>query len=91
MLATALTMVPLAANAGTECRATMAAFQAIRSNMSYAQAVQVIGCPGEVISSSSIAGYITIMYMWDGNRFGANMNAMFQNDRLVNKAQFGLK
>ena len=30
------------------------------------------------------------MYMWQ-NSDGSNMNAMFQNDKLVNKAQFGLK
>jgi len=33
------------------------------------------------------------MYQWDGSNdssFGANANAMFQNDALINKAQFGL-
>jgi hypothetical protein len=31
------------------------------------------------------------MFMWDGTSLGANMNAMFQDDKLVQKAQFGLK
>lgn len=30
------------------------------------------------------------MYQWGGG-FGANMNAIFQNGKLVQKAQFGLK
>ena len=30
------------------------------------------------------------MYSWQ-NGNGSNMNAMFQGDRLVNKAQFGLR
>jgi hypothetical protein len=30
------------------------------------------------------------MYAWQ-NADGSNMNAMFQNDRLISKAQFGLR
>lgn len=43
------------------------------------------------MSSSEMAGYKTVMLMWTGTSMGANMNAMFQNDKLVSKAQFGLK
>jgi hypothetical protein len=32
------------------------------------------------------------MYRWDGaGMLGANLNAMFQNGKLVTKAQFGLR
>ncbi|RWE60638.1 MAG: hypothetical protein E5V24_12620 [Mesorhizobium sp.] len=48
-------------------------------------------CEGEELSSSEFGGYETVMYIWDGNGFGGNMNAMFQNGAMVSKAQFGLK
>jgi len=57
--------------------------------MSYSEAVEILGGPGEEISRSDIAGYTTVMYQWK-KWTGANMNAMFQNGRLVTKAQMGL-
>lgn len=75
----------------SDCKATKSAYSQLQSGMSYEDAVYIIGCEGDEISSSSMAGFTTIMYMWDGNGFAANMNAMFQNNKLVSKAQFGLK
>ena len=37
-----------------------------------------------------MAGVSSVMYQWV-NADGSNMNAMFQNDRLVSKAQMGLE
>ncbi|MBA4121333.1 MAG: hypothetical protein H0X72_02570 [Acidobacteria bacterium] len=59
--------------------------------MKYSEAVKILGSRGEVLSESGIGGTKTIMYQWNGEGFGANMNAMFQNGKLVSKAQFGLK
>lgn len=63
--------------------------------MTYAEVKQTLGCTGEEISSSEMAGFKTVMYAWTAaglaGSMGGNMNAMFQNDRLINKAQFGLK
>jgi hypothetical protein len=42
------------------------------------------------MSSSNVAGYQTVMYGWNAWT-GAGMNAMFQNGKLVTKAQFGLR
>jgi len=51
----------------------------------------IIGHPGEELSRTDLAGApTTVVYQWI-NADGSNMNAMFQNDRLVQKAQFGLK
>lgn len=69
---------------------TMAAYSRIETYMTYQEAVAVLGQPGVEVSRSHIAGYETVMYQW-ANRDGSNMNAMFQNDRLVQKAQFGLR
>ena len=70
-------------------RVTSAEYTQLTTGMSYRQAVAIIGFPGEELSRVEIAGTTTVMYQWM-NPTGANMNAMFQNDRMVQKAQFGL-
>lgn len=75
----------------SECRVTKAQYDALSDGMTYSEAVRVLGCEGEEMSSSSLGNIKTVMLMWEGRGLGANMNAMFQNDRLVTKAQFGLK
>lgn len=69
---------------------TMTDFEQLQTGMTYAQAVQIIGVYGEEMSRSDIAGYRTVMYAWS-NGDGSNMNAMFQNNSLINKAQIGLR
>jgi hypothetical protein len=65
--------------------------------MSYEEVVEIIGGQGEVLSESGTPGGTgmdihTVMYTWEGESgFGANANAMFQGNKLMNKAQFGLK
>lgn len=68
---------------------TYSEYQRIADGMSYNEAVGIIGFEGEEMSRSNVAGYSTVMYMWS-NRNGSNMNATFQNDEMVLKAQFGL-
>lgn len=69
---------------------TLAEYERIREGMSYDEVTAVIGASGTELSRSDLAGYTTVMYSWS-NPGGSNMNAMFQNGRLVNKAQFGLR
>ncbi|WP_438358143.1 hypothetical protein [Bacillus toyonensis] len=62
--------------------------------MSYDEVKSIIGSDGEVLSETGQAGdqFHTIMYKWDGEKgFGANANFMFQDGKLQNKSQFGLK
>jgi hypothetical protein len=68
----------------------MSEFSRLQSGATYQRAVSIIGAAGEEMSRSEIAGITTVMYGWK-NFDGSNMNAMFQNGGLVNKAQFGLK
>ena len=68
-----------------------ATFQSLKTGMSYKQAVAILGSEGEEISSNEVGGTKTIIYKWEGSGFGANMNAMFQNDKLISKAQISLK
>jgi hypothetical protein len=72
-------------------------FGQISDGMSYSQVVSIIGEEGSESSSGTMPGVpgvmesiTTKMYTWQ-NSDGSNMNAMFQNDKLMNKAQFGLK
>jgi hypothetical protein len=69
---------------------TLAQYSQLQSGMSYAEVVEILGREGEEMSSSDVAGIRTVMYGWS-NRGGANMNAMFQQGELVQKAQFGLR
>jgi hypothetical protein len=70
---------------------TMAQFNQLRNGMTYDQVIKVLGSRGQEMSRSEIAGIETVMYQWEGSSFGGNMNAMFQNGKLIQKAQFGLK
>ncbi|BCA60227.1 SHOCT domain-containing protein [Sphingomonas sp. HMP6] len=71
---------------------TKAQFDQLRDGMSYAEAVKVLGGnEGEVMSTNKFGSTKTTMYVWKGTSFGGNMNAMFQNDRLMSKAQMGLE
>lgn len=68
---------------------TLEKFNNLKDGITYKQAVNILGKEGELLSDSSIAGYKTSMYQWSEGF--SNMNAMFQNGKLVQKAQFGLK
>ncbi len=72
-------------------------YQRIQTGMSYQEVRSIIGAEGEEISSNSIEGIPgvmpgvkTVMYQWV-NSNGSNMNAIFQNDKLMQKGQFGLR
>ena len=64
-------------------------FARIRDGMTYAQVREIIGADGEEQSRTTFGGITTVMYAWTNSAFSA-MNAMFQNDALVSKTQFGL-
>jgi len=73
---------------------TLAKFNQIQQGMTYRQVVSILGREGTVMSENNIeAGQFsvhTIMYTWEAGLF-ANMNAMFQNGKLMSKAQMGLR
>ena len=69
---------------------TRAEYNRIKPGMSYSEVADIIG-DGTEISRSDMAGYTTEMYSWENPSGLGNMNAMFQNDELISKAQFGLE
>ncbi len=77
---------PTLANA---CSVTKQGYLSLQTGDSYSTVVRKLGCEGEEMSRTEMAGFVTVMYMWTGGLM-ANMNAMFQNNELVSKAQFGL-
>lgn len=68
---------------------TKAEYDRIAEGMTYEQVRGIIGATGEELARNNIAGIETVMYSWM-NSNGSNMNAMFQNGKLMQKAQFGL-
>lgn len=71
-------------------RITKQAFGLLQTGFSYKSVCDVLGSAGTEMSRSELAGTVTVMYSWT-NADGSNMNAMFQNDRMISKAQFGLR
>ena len=70
-------------------RMTKANYTRCVEGMTYEQVVSIVGPPDQELSSSSIAGIRTVMYQWNGGLV-ANANMMFQDGKLITKAQFGL-
>lgn len=73
-----------------ETGVTQANFQKLKTGMTYADVVEILGAEGELISETDIGGFKTEMYVWKAG-FMANMNATFQRGKLVSKAQLGLE
>lgn len=72
-------------------------YSRIKPGMSYGAVRAIIGVDGEELSRNRMEGVPgvmpgvdTVMYAWQ-NEDGSNMNAMFQDGELVQKAQFGLR
>jgi hypothetical protein len=80
-----------ASSTSSSAKVTMANYNLLKTGMKYSKVVEILGKEGSEMSSSELGGIKTIMYKWDGDGFGANMNIMVQNDKLISKAQFGLK
>lgn len=59
--------------------------------MSYTEVVRVLGEPGIEMARSEVAGYSTVSYQWKAKQGVGNMIVMFQNNKLVSKAQAMLK
>lgn len=70
---------------------TYANYEGLEKEMSYSEVVKVLGARGEELSSNSLGGDRMVMYSWKAPDGLGNMNVTFVNDKLVGKAQFGLK
>lgn len=67
---------------------SLSEYNKIEIGITYTQLKKIIGGSGNVLSES----INTIMYMYEGEgSLGANANFMFQDGKLLNKAQLGLE
>jgi hypothetical protein len=75
-----------------KCGATLAEYQALQIGSSPNHAVRIIGCSGTELGRVAYGGQESLMVSYSGEeRVFTNMNATFDNDRLVAKAQLGLE
>src|SRR4051812_569811 len=78
---------PAASAAAAPTGVTLAQFEQLQTDMTYEEAVKVLGRAGVEHARSELPGAgVTVIYSWPGaGSPGANMNATFQNYRLVAK------
>ncbi|MBP0018974.1 MAG: hypothetical protein J7647_15675 [Cyanobacteria bacterium SBLK] len=70
---------------------TMADYDAIPNGISLEEAQALLGSNGKEMSSSEVAGIKTEIHIWENNPPTSNITLTFQDGKLANKAQFGLK
>jgi len=73
---------------------TLDKFNEISNGMTYEEVVEIIGGEGNLLSETGEKGtdFYTVIYEYKGEGDpGANANFTFQDNKLQNKAQFGLK
>ena len=77
------------------CTVSPDKYDGILIGASYRTTVWYFGCEGEELARSGAGRYATVAYVWYGEGLagllGANITMIFQNGRLISKAQFGMK
>lgn len=68
-------------------------FDKIKPGMSYAEVAQILGSGGEKAGEFKIQNGLMAMYRWKGRSEKGEwiLSAQFENGKLSNKSQFGLK
>lgn len=69
---------------------TMAKFRRVQTGMTKVQVAEILGNDCELLSENEFGGIKTQLYQYSGF-FLASAHITFQNGRVVQKAQFGLK
>lgn len=75
----------------TDVKVTMDMYNTVKNGMSYADVVEIFGGEGAPISTAKVLDSVSVVYIWNGNSFGANCNITFQDDAVFAKAQTGLE
>jgi hypothetical protein len=70
--------------------ATVANYNKLQTGMSYSEVVELLGPPDREIKSRETNGAYAVTCTWGGDQLGS-INVVFQDDRLVQKSQYGLQ
>lgn len=65
-------------------------YNSIEQGMTYDEVVGIIGEEGTNISEVELGGITTVVYEWTASDGWGNANITFQDNKVVNKAQFGV-
>lgn len=57
----------------------------------YEDTTRALGSPGKVQSSAEMGGKKTATYSWKSDDESGQITAIFENERLISKSQYGLK
>lgn len=82
---------PPAAAAAPASAVTMANFNRVRTGMTYAQVVAILGEPTELMSEAEVAGQRSSVFMWKADNWLGNATLTFSNGTVMAKAQVGLE
>lgn len=85
------TSLPALAFTGPGCKASLSQFEGVKLQSVSAQAYNLIGCKGTVISETSVSGTKVRIEQWDGTEPYSLMHITFSNGYIKSKSQFGLK
>ena len=69
---------------------TMKDYEKLETGMSYSEVVKILGDSGKEVSSGEAAEGRTVTFVWGGDQLGS-ISVTFQNDRLIQKSQYGLQ
>lgn len=78
-------------NEQQSCFITLTEFNTIQTNMTYEEIKNIVGCEGTLMSETEINEYTSKIYYWYGKDNISNANFTFQNNKLISKAQYGLR
>lgn len=71
---------------------TLSEYYELKMGMSYLEVCKIVGGYGRLTGENKIGGIHTELYTYEGEgRAGANVLLIFQNDKLVQKNESGLK
>jgi hypothetical protein len=73
------------------CAVNLQNYMRMNEGISYQDAIDIMGCEGREAASGSFASTTTVIYTWQSRIGHGNMSATFQNDRLISRAQAGLR
>lgn len=74
-----------------KCYISLEEFNKIETGMSYDDVKNIVGCEGTLNSETEVLDTKMAIYSWYGKDGISNANVSVQNNKVISKAQIGLK